>query len=281
MRIAYGTYAMPTVPLEEAFPMLARLGYDGVEIAISDKHHGATPDQMDKERRARLRGLLQDNGLGVPALFVLGAVYTLDESAHRANLEKTRLCVQLARDLGMAEPPVIAIGFGGVPDGWEQQRERLIAQLADYAALAEDLDFILAAEAHSKGAVNCSERVAAVLDAVNHPRVRLHFDIVHFFLGGEDIAQCVARMIPYTAHTHITDAVRHQDQRFDPRLLGEGELDSVQYMRAMKQAGWQGYITLEVSMLIWNQEGYDPERAARQSYQELERAFAVAGVERG
>ncbi|MCD6360818.1 MAG: sugar phosphate isomerase/epimerase, partial [Armatimonadetes bacterium] len=238
MKTAYGTYAMPTVPLEEAFPMLARIGYDGVEIAISDRHHGATPEQMDSERRARLKKLLQDNGLGIPALFILGSVYAADDEAHQASLEKVRVCAQLARDLGMSEPPVIAMGFGGSPDAWDDIRGRLVEQLGDYAVLAEELDFVLAAEAHSKGAVNSSERVASVLDEVNHPRARLHFDIVHFFLGGEDIAECVARMVPYTAHTHITDAVRHEDGRFDPRLLGDGELDSVTYVRAMRDAGW-------------------------------------------
>ena len=34
MKIAYGTYAMPAHMLEDAIPILARIGYDGVEIAV-------------------------------------------------------------------------------------------------------------------------------------------------------------------------------------------------------------------------------------------------------
>ena len=34
VKIAYGTYAMPTVALEDAIPALADIGYDGVEICI-------------------------------------------------------------------------------------------------------------------------------------------------------------------------------------------------------------------------------------------------------
>tara|TARA_Y100001001_G_scaffold70499_1_gene68518 strand:+ start:272 stop:445 length:174 start_codon:yes stop_codon:yes gene_type:complete len=35
MKIAYGTYAMPETRLEEAIPLLAGIGYDGIEICVS------------------------------------------------------------------------------------------------------------------------------------------------------------------------------------------------------------------------------------------------------
>ena len=41
MKIAYGTYALPQMSLEEAFPVLAEIGYDGVELFIGPKHVGA------------------------------------------------------------------------------------------------------------------------------------------------------------------------------------------------------------------------------------------------
>ncbi|HUS80009.1 MAG TPA: sugar phosphate isomerase/epimerase family protein [Armatimonadota bacterium] len=280
MKIAYGTYAMPTVPLEEAFPMLAGIGYDGVEVCISDKHHGATPDQMDADRRANLRGLLEQQGLGVPALFLLGSVYTPDDQAHRANLERVRLCAQLARDLGMREPPVLAMGFGGKRDDWDAIRPRMVQLLGDYADLAEQEDFILAGEAHCGAAVYNSERIVSLLSEVNDPRVRLHFDIVHLFLAGEPIEQAVATLVPWTAHTHITDAIRHDDGSFQLVLLGDGDLDAVAYMRAMKQAGWTDFITLEVSTMVWAKEDYDVRAAARKSYDALAAAFEAAGVER-
>jgi len=44
MKIAYGTYAMPTLSLEKAFSALAEIGYDGVEICIGPKHPGSMPD---------------------------------------------------------------------------------------------------------------------------------------------------------------------------------------------------------------------------------------------
>ena len=281
MKIAYGTYAMPTVPLEEAFPALAAIGYDGVEICIGPKHPGSMPDEMDAARRERLRALLADHGLGVPALFLAGHIFTEDADEHQATLEHMRQCAQLGRDLGMREPPVIAIGIGGRADQWDDIKDDLVRLLDDYGQVAKEEDFVLAGEAHCGAAVNRTERAIWLLDAVSHRRVRLHFDIVHFFLAGEEIEPAVKALVPHTAHTHITDARRNEDGSFTLCLLGQGDLDSVKYIRAMHEAGWDDFITLEVSTMVWSQPDYDPIAAAEFSYQTLSGAFETAGVPRG
>ena len=146
--------------------------------------------------------------------------------------------------------------------------------------MADREDFVLAGEAHCGAAVYNSERITRLLDAVDHRRVRLHFDIVHLFLAGEPIGDAVRTLVPYTAHTHITDAVVSDDASFRLVLLGDGDLDAVAYMRAMREAGWDDFITLEVSTMIWSQDDYDPEAAARKSYDALSAAFDGAGVVR-
>ena len=280
MKIAYGTYAMPTVPLEEALPALAEIGYDGVEICIDAKHVGSLPEEMDAARRARLKGLLTDNGLGVPALFLTGSVWTRDPETHQANLERVRACATLARDLGMREPPVLAMGIGGARKDWDDIGDELVKLLREYAIVAEEANFILAAEAHCGAAVYNSERAKWLFDSVGSPRVRMHFDIVHMFLAGEKEEEAVARLVPYTAHTHITDAIRNEDGSFQLVLLGQGELDATAYMRAMQAAGWTDFITLEVSMMVWGKDGYDPLAAAKESYAAITKAFNEAGVPR-
>jgi sugar phosphate isomerase/epimerase len=278
MKLAYGTYAMPTVPLEEAIPGLARIGYEGIEICLGPNHLGAELSDFPPARRASLRALLGDHPLGLPALFMLGSIYTPDASAHQANLERVREAVQLARDLGMGEPPVIALGFGAGRDQWDDVREPLAALLRDYGRLADELDFVLAGEAHTGAAVNCSDRIIWLLDTVAHPRVRLHFDIVHLFLSGEPISVSVQRLLPYTAHTHVTDAIRQPDGSFALVLPGTGDLDLVEYLGAMQRFGWEGFITLEISTMVWSQPDYDVWAAARHCHDVMTAAAAKAGA---
>jgi hypothetical protein len=48
----------------------------------------------------------------------------------------------------------------------------------------------------------------------------------------------------------------------------------------MHKAGWNDFITLEVSARVWSKEGYDPVQAASLSYATLDTAFNIAGVAR-
>ncbi len=282
MKIAYGTYAMPTFALEDAIPIMAGLGYGGVEVAVGPRHFGSLPDQMDAARRARSRELLAAHDMEVVALFALTLhVLEHDDADHRRNLADTRELVQLARDLGAGATPVIAMGIGGQTDRWQLDRDLIARRGRDYAALAEEHDFILAAEAHARAAVDRSERALWLIDQVGSPRVGLHFDIVHFFMAGERIEDSVRALVPITVHTHITDAHRKPDGTFDLRLLGQGDLDSTAYMRAMHAAGWTGFITMEVSAAVWSREDFDPVGAARIGYESIDRAFREAGVPHG
>ena len=98
---------------------------------------------------------------------------------------------------------------------------------------------------------------------------------------GPEVEEAVSRLVPYTAHTHITDARRHTDGSFELVLVGQGELDATAYVRAMHEAGWDDFITLEVSAMVWSQEDYDPTQAAQVSYDAVCGAFERAGVPRG
>lgn len=278
MKIAYGTYAMPMLPLEKALQMIKDIGYDGVELCISPKHN-SMPEALDSARRQKLKKMLSDLNLGVPSLFMLGSVLTEDKEAHRARLDLTRQVAGLARDLDMGESPVISVGIGGRTAMWETHRDLLVQLLKDYEKLASDEGFVLAVEAHANAMVDRTERAIWLMETVNNPLIRLHFDIVHFYLAGEPIAETVRKIVPYTAHTHVTDA-RILEDRFELLPLGRGELGCVEYVKAMHEAGWTDFITVEVSTMVWSKDDYNPFAIAALSYSTLNSAFKEAGVPR-
>ncbi len=281
LKIAYGTYALPHQSWEESLPQLARLGYDGVELFCGPEHHGAQVDALTPARRGAVRQLLADLALGTPAVMIAGSLYHADEAARTQMADTVRRVAALAHDLQLGTPPVLAAGLGGRTSDWPAVRGQLADCLRAYGELAEAEDFQLAAEAHCGAAMDRSERIVGLLTEVAHPRVRCHFDIVHTFLAGEDEADAVRAVLPFTAHTHITDACRHADGRIDLRLLGDGELNTVKYLQAMHEGGWRDHITLEVSRMLWGRPDYDPVAAAERSREALLQGFAAAGVPRG
>ena len=278
MKIAYGTYATLTMPLEKALQMIADIGYDGVELCISPKHN-SMPDDLDSATRQKLKEKMSELNLGVPSLFMLGHVLTEDKEAHKKRLDLIKQVVQLARDLDMGDSPVISTGIGGRTAMWETHRDLLLQLLEDYAKLASDEGFILAVEAHCNAMIDRTERAVWLMETANNPLIRLHFDIVHFYLAKDPITETVKKQVPYTAHTHVTD-VQILEDGFKLVPLGRGELDCVEYVKAMHEAGWDDFITVEVSTMVWSQEDYDPFAVAALSYSTLNSAFKEAGVPR-
>lgn len=96
MKISYGTYATAMLPLDDSLRMISALGYDGVEITIGSEHH-TLPETCSPVRRSRIRRLLEELQLGVPAFFLPDSVYTEDSSTHCANLELIRQVNEFAR----------------------------------------------------------------------------------------------------------------------------------------------------------------------------------------
>jgi len=278
VKIAYGTYAMPMLPIEEALSAVADIGYDGIEIAIGSKHN-SMPKQLDSAKRQNIKKMLSELNLGVPALFILGGLFTNDSEVHKSNIRLTRQVAELAKDLDLGQNPVISMGIGGKSGSWEAQREKIVRLLEDYAKVAEDEGFILAVEPHVNAAVDRTDRAIWLMETVDNPLIRLHFDIVHFYLAGEAIEETVPKLVPYTAHTHVTDARIHEDG-FELVLLGQGELDCTAYVESMHKAGWKDFITVEVSTMVWSKEDYEPIKAASFSYDTLTQAFEKAGVPR-
>lgn len=275
MKIAYGTYATPMMELKDSLLMMADIGYTGVEIAISPRH--IVPEEFAKSKRKDLRNIIEDIGFDIPGFLVLGSVLQSNDYYHQKRLDLVKRVVELARDLDIQRTPVISTGSGGSSEDWEDKKSDLVKSLEDYAKVAEQEDAIVAVEPHFGALIDRSERAIWLMETLSNPLVRLHFDIVHNFLMREPITETVKKLIPYTVHTHITDA-KILDNGFELVPLGKGELDCVEYVKAMNEAGWEDFITIEVSAMVWSKEGYDPISVASFSYETLVKAFESAGI---
>ena len=106
-----------------------------------------------------------------------------------------------------------------------------------------------------------------------------NFDDSHFAVQGMTIAETVPALAPHTVHTHIKDFVGRVPS-FEFVVPGDGEYDLSAYLRAMAAAGYDGFITAEVSVMAQRQPGFDALAAAARSHAALTRACAAAGVHR-
>lgn len=267
--LGFSLYGMPQVKLADALQACARLGYDGIELALMPSWHG-DPAQLSQAMRRELRAQLDDLGLQLPALMD-NLSLVVDDAQHRTNLERLKQAARLAHDLRPDDPPLVETVLGGRAADWESMRRPMAQRLADWARVAQREAVRLALKAHVAGAAHRPEHLCWLLDEVDHPHVRAVYDYSHFQLRGIGLAESLDALLPRTAFVHVKDA-RGTPERFSFLLPGEGEVDYAEYFRRLQRGTYAGFVVVEVSRQIQVRSDYDPLAAARACYARLDAA---------
>lgn len=280
MRIGYCSWGMMKVDIEEVVPAVAKIGYDGLELAVTPGWPTAL-ETLDKSKRQRIAELLDEYQLVLTGVAGHTSMCEDDQEKNAMNMQRLRDTIDLAAELAQeGEPAIMASLIGGREDEWEGKKY-LIAErvhmLGDYAA---EQGVILAVEPHSGTAFDLPSRALWLMENLNHPAVKLNFDISHFDIRGIGIDECVPQMVPWSVSTHVKDqrGIYPEHEFLTP---GSGPFDFVHYLTAMHNAGYTGFIGMEVSVMVQRKPGYDPFVDAALGYYALRHAFNASGVPLG
>ena len=278
MRIGYSTWGMRDVPIAEALPAIAEMGYQGIELSVAP---GWTTElhTLDAEKRTTIKRLLAEHNLVLTSVIRNASMVADAPDENAANMQSLRDAIDLTAELAQpGEVSVMTSHLGGRADDWDAKKnvavERLLT-LADYAA---DREVVIGVELHCGSMLNLPDRVDWLFEQVKHPNVRLNFDISHMEVMGIPIDESVPRLAPYSVHTHVKDQ-RGRYPDFEFLTPGEGPFDFVHYLKAMQAAGYDGFITAEVSIMVQRRPDYDPFFHAQLAYWTLRKAFSVADIE--
>ncbi len=107
-----------------------------------------------------------------------------------------------------------------------------------------------------------TDQYLEVAERVDAPSIGLNFDIGHAFCVSEDIPRAIAKLAPQIRHYHVEDI---SAERVHHHLVpGTGAVDFPEVFAAIKQTGYDGWITVELYPF-----GEDPDAAARQALKVL------------
>jgi len=274
MQIAYSTYALQDVDPFTAVERVRQIGYQGLEINCGPAWPTAL-ERFGAAARSRLRDVLQDAGFPPPVIMHLIHLCAADEDADAKASLLADTC-RLARDLSWEDrPPVVTTTLGPQAGSWDEAKEAVAARLRRYAELVTGENCILAVEPHVGQELDTPHKARWLMDAVDHPHVRLNFDYSHYLVQGIGLQQSLDLTAGYSVHTHIKDG-RMVDGKVQFALPGDGRLDLVAYLRAVRGAGLEVPITVEVSAQIWGRDDYDPWPVAEHCFAKLEAARQAA-----
>ncbi len=279
MQLGYSMWGMPDVPVDTALAHLAGLGYDAVEIVVLPRYSTAL-EKMDAAERRRISGLLATHGLTLSALNYYTALLEPDAAVFAGHLVAIKETIDLAVAWTQGdEPPVVISGIGGSPGELPARLPELLDRAGAIGDYAAGRGVVVALEPHIGAAIETPDAMAAVIQQIDSPSIRVNFDISHFNVLGIPIEESVAKMLPYTAHTHVKDE-RGRAPTYEYLIPGEGEFDYVAYLTAMQRGGYRGVVSVEISFMVQRRAGYDPLETATTSYAVVAEAFDKAGIKR-
>ena len=281
MKLGYCTWGMPTVPVDTQIQHIADLGFDGIELTVIPGYTTDLPT-LDSAERQRIKRLLQDHRLELPAIAAHTRLMEPDAEKHAQNMTRLKASVDLAVDWALGDtPPAIDTTFGGGHlSGWEEHKQLIVDRLGELVAHGALRGVVIAIEPHVSDVLDTPAKTLELLEWIDSPYLKVNFDISHFNVIGMPIEESVSALAPVTAHTHVKDETGIAPN-YQFLIPGEGDFDYVRYLKAMDAHGYTGFITVEVSVMVQRRPNYDPLAATTQSYQTLSQAFETAGLVRG
>jgi sugar phosphate isomerase/epimerase len=277
MRISYCTWGMMKVEIEQAIPAIARIGYHGIELAVTP---GWPTDLviLDAPKRKLICQLLSEHGLALSAVAGHTSFCEDDPARNSANMQRLRDSLDLAVELATpGDPAILCSLIGGRMEEWDAKKELVAVRVHGLGEYAARIGAVLAVEPHSGTAFDTPEKALWLMNTINHPAVRLNFDISHFDIIGVGIDECVRSIAPWSVHTHVKDqrGIYPNHEFLTP---GSGPFNFVHYLSAMQKAGYNGFIGMEVSVMVQRKPGYDPFVDAALGYYALLHAFNESGA---
>lgn len=250
-------------PTQVALKKAKEVGAKGIQMyAVSGEH---TPEALTGGKRRELLDMVKSEGLVFSAL-----CGDLGKGFHNPELnpeliEKSMRILDLAKDL---ETNIVTTHIGVVPADPNHDRYKIMQEacfkLAEYA---DSLDAHFAIETGPEE----SAVLKAFLDSLHSTGVAVNLDPANLVMvTGDDPVQAVHNLKDYIVHTHAKDGVRNYYRNpeevyglveaemlaspsFEEVPLGKGGVDFKNYLKALDEIGYHGFLTIE------REVGDDPE----------------------
>lgn len=235
------------------------LGADGVQLYATKGE--MAPENLTSALISEKRDIIKSCGLTVSALCgdLEGHGFQI-KSENPKKIEKSKRIVDLALELGTK---IVTTHIGVIPDEMNDTYKIMQEACNELSEYADKLGAFFAIETGPEKAVMLKE----FLDSISSRGVKVNLDPANLVMvTGDDPVQAVYTLRDYIVHTHAKDGVklkesdRHEIYGFfaqggigDLRIweyftelpLGEGNVNFPEYISALEDIGYRGFLTIE------------------------------------
>ncbi len=227
----------PAGALERSMRCFARMGYDGVELAVRN------PDRQDG---GEIRRLVMAAGLEVPAIgtgqaFLEEGLSFTDarKSIRSAAVSRVKAHIRLADRLGAGVIIGLIRGRGLGPDGDTESylHEAMAACAACARRSGVDL-YIEPINRYETSLINTVDEAIRWIQTLRCSNLKLLADTFHMNIEEPSVGGSLARAMPFLGHVHVADSNR--------RPPGCGHLNFREIIGILEGLGYDRFVSMEM-----------------------------------
>ncbi len=252
----------------------AAVGAQGIQVYATRGE--MAPENMNAAKISEFKKLVADNGLVISALCgdLGGGGFSFAEN-NPAKIEKSKRIIDLAKELGT---DVVTTHIGVVPEDKNHDRYKVMQEACfELSRYADSIGAHFAIETGPETSAALKE----FLDSLGSTGVGVNLDPANLVMvTGDDPAKAVYNLQKYIVHTHAKDGkqifykdpeivyglkkdVIVTEDSFIEVPLGEGSVNWKEYLAALEDIGFKGFLTIE------REVGDDPEKDIRKAVEFL------------
>lgn len=250
MKLGTATSVLYQYDLYDAIQLIAKLGFDGVDI-WGGRPHVYRQDYSAAELTA-LRKMIDDSG--IETFSFMPAFYHYPHSLSNPNsivrqdsIDYMRFCIDNAAILG-AKVVLVVPDHSLFGQSREASLQRFTESLGRIAVYASKYDLMLGIEVlylDETDFVNSSEDALSIIREVNCNNIGVVLDTGTLNLSKENIEESVTKLNHLLLQIHINDNDgRGKQQNLIP---GEGTYNFKQLISTLQKCGYDGYLSAELS----------------------------------
>ena len=234
----------------------AEVGAQGIQVYATRGE--MSPLELVGNKRKEFLDLVKSNGLVISALCGdLGGGGFIHKDLNEARVEKSKRILDLAKEL---ETDIVTTHIGVVPSDPNHDRYKIMQEAChELAEYADSIDAHFAVETGPE----TSAVLKGFLDSLNSTGVGVNLDPANLVMvTGDDPVGAVHNLKKYIVHTHAKDGkqifyrdpeivygikkdVIVTDDSFLEVPLGEGSVNWQNYLAALEEIGYNGFLTIE------------------------------------
>jgi sugar phosphate isomerase/epimerase len=239
VRISLFSQSLFALPLEQAIRATAKANYGAIELACIAPHLDM---ETARDHAPQVVRWIEEAGLRVSALSGFNCFTDPDSLARQLDDAETilRLAPEFHTQVVKLTP--------GQPDsaraeyGHWQCLQRALDRLVP---LAQSLGLKLAFETHMRQLTDTLASTRRFLSMVPTDVVGLTVDYSNMAFARENMAETVQALLPHTYNTHLKNGIVDAEGGWHFQALDQGWTDYVLVLGLLRDAAYDGYLTLE------------------------------------